>query len=225
MANTSCFLTEAQVRYAIENTTSNAEAARFLHIGSGTWKKYASMYIDPESNVSLYEHQKIVGAHRRIILPVSRYRRKTSNYYVAKDMLEIFDNKHPSYALSTFKKRLIREGWLVERCAKCGFQHRREYDYEMPIRLTFKDGNKHNYAFENIEFLCMNCYFIHIGNPLGGDKKYVIDENTGELRPLRDDRKILKNQTIRTGPFYEARKAVVDAMKKAKLEAKAYTEN
>jgi hypothetical protein len=30
----------------------------------------------------------------------------------------------------------------------------------MPIMLSFKDNDEKNYAAENLEMLCLNCYFM-----------------------------------------------------------------
>lgn len=200
-------ITEAQIRYAMENTTSNAEAAKWLHISPATWKKYAVRYIDEASGKNLYVLHKENGFAKRLVLPQTRYRRKASTPWAFQPtpIDEIFANKHPNFSLSTFKKRLIKEGWIQERCGCCGYQERRSYDYEMPLKMHWIDGNRKNYALENIQLLCLNCYFVHIGNPWGMNKQYCIDEVTGEPVPVHKDRLNLKKQVIRTGPYYHLR--------------------
>ena len=49
---------ESDIRYAMENTKSNAEAARFLKVSFTTYKKYARMYVDRETGKTLYEIHK-----------------------------------------------------------------------------------------------------------------------------------------------------------------------
>ena len=200
-------LTEAQIRYAMENTTSNAEAAKWLHISFSTWKKYAKLYMDSASSKSLYELHKETGFAKRLILPQTRYKRKASAPWAFQPtpIDEIFANKHLKYNVHTFKTRLIKEGWIQERCACCGFQERRQYDYEIPLKMHWVDGNKQNYTLENIQLLCFNCYFIHVGTPWGKDKHYYMDEVTGEPIPVRGDRKSLKEQRIKTGPYFQER--------------------
>lgn len=200
-------LNEAQIRYAMENTTSNAEAAKWLHISFSTWKKYAKLYMDSASSKSLYELHKETGFAKRLILPQTRYKRKASAPWAFQltPIDEIFANKHPKYNVHTFKSRLIKEGWIQERCACCGFQERRQYDYEIPLKMHWVDGNKQNYTLENIQLLCFNCYFIHVGTPWGKDKRYYMDEATGEPIPVRGDRKSLKEQKIKTGPYFQER--------------------
>ena len=197
-------LLESQIRYAMQNNTSNAEAAKWLHVSFTTWKKYAKMYIDPDTGKSLYELHKETGFAKRLVLPQTRYRRKASAPWAFQPtpIEEVFANKHLKYDVRRYKDRLIKEGWKQERCDCCGFQERRPYDYEVPLKMHWVDGDKKNYALENIQFLCLNCYFIHVGNPWGGEKQYKIDEATGEPVPVRGDRKSLKNQIIKVGPYH-----------------------
>jgi hypothetical protein len=200
-------LLESQIRYAMSNTTSNAEAAKWLHVSFATWKKYAKMYIDAATGKTLYDLHKENGMAKRLVLPQTRYRRKASAPWAFQPIPidEIFANKHPKYNLRSFKERLIKEGWISERCSCCGYQERRQYDYEVPLKLHWIDGNKQNYALENIQLLCFNCYFIHVGNPWGAEKQYYIDEATGEPVPIKGDRKSLKDQVIKTGPYFQER--------------------
>jgi hypothetical protein len=196
-------LTEAQIRYAIENTTSNSEAAAWLHVTIPTWKKYASLYIDEESGKSLFELHKKTGARKRLILPKTRYKRRSCNIPHAFQPIpieDIFANKHPNYAKYRFKARLIKDGWKQERCDCCGFQERRKYDLEVPIRMHWRDGNKENFALENIEFLCFNCFFINVGNPWGADKHFVIDDESGEpVLAHHKDPRLVSTQVVKVG--------------------------
>ena len=51
-------ISETEIRYAMENTKSNAAAARFLKVSFTTYKKYARMYTDSKSGKTLYELHK-----------------------------------------------------------------------------------------------------------------------------------------------------------------------
>jgi len=203
-------LIESQIRYAMANTLSNAEAARWLHVSKLTWRKYATKYIDAETGKNLYDLHRETGANKRIVLPKSRYRVKKRNSpwaYQALPMEDIFLNKHPNYSRNRFKERLIKEGWVAERCCNCGYQERRLYDYEVPLKLNFIDENKKNFSMENIRLLCYNCFFILVKNPDGGtSKQYRIDEVTGEPIPIRTDRKSIKYQMFKPGPYYQLNK-------------------
>ena len=48
-------ISESEIRYAMDNTKSNAEAARFMKVSFSTWKKYAKMYVDRETGMTLYD--------------------------------------------------------------------------------------------------------------------------------------------------------------------------
>jgi hypothetical protein len=200
-------LLESQVRYAMENTTSNSEAAKWLRISFSTWKKYARSYIDEATGKTLYDLHKENGFAKRLVLPQTRYRRKASAPWAFQPtpIDEVFANKHPKYSLHAFKTRLIKEGWIQERCSCCGFQERRQYDYEIPLKMHWVDGDKRNYALENIQLLCYNCYFINVGNLSGKEKHFHIDETTGEPVPVRGDRKSIREQTVKMGPYFTER--------------------
>ncbi len=49
---------ETDIRYAMDNTKSNAAAARFLKISFTSYKKYARMYTDRDTGKTLYELHK-----------------------------------------------------------------------------------------------------------------------------------------------------------------------
>ena len=99
-----------------ENTTSNLEASRWLHVSYPTWKKYASLYIDTETQLNLFELHKITGNQKRLLLPTTRYKRKavSAHTFQPVPLTEILENKHPKFNLRIFKKRLnhntMREG-------------------------------------------------------------------------------------------------------------------
>lgn len=210
-------LSESQIRYAMENTTSNAEAAKWLHVSFATWKKYAKMYFDAELGKDLYEIHKETGFAKRLVLPQTRYRRKASAPWAFQPtpIDEVFANKHPKYDLRRFKERLVKEGWKEERCECCGFQERRSYDYTVPLKMHWVDGNKANYALENVQFLCFNCYYLHVGAPWGSEKQFHIDPETGEPVPVRGDRKSIKEQTVKMGPYFKDRQAAIEKSKKS----------
>jgi hypothetical protein len=54
-------LTESQLRYAMENSFGNKDAARFLNIDYRTYKKYAKTFIDSETGKTLFEIHSKVG--------------------------------------------------------------------------------------------------------------------------------------------------------------------
>lgn len=200
-------LTESQIRYAMANTYSNAEAARWLHIAYPTWKKYAEIYIDAESGLTLLDLHKLTKRLKVKKLPKDQQpKRKTNwpNRFVAKPMSEIFDNKYPNYMLSRFRQRLVEEGHKEECCDACGFRDYRPFDYAIPLRMHWVDGNPHNYNLLNIQFLCFNCYFVNIGNfGKGTAKKYYLDAETGEPVPVRSTGKNAHHRDLMKVGFKE----------------------
>ncbi len=90
------------------------------------------------------------------------------------------------------KLRLITEGYLEEKCNKCGMNERRVIDYKIPLLLNFLDENKKNYSLNNIELLCYNCYFLWVGNvfstkQIQGIEDYVVPTSTYETDWELDD--------------------------------------
>ena len=206
-------LTESQIRYAMANTTSNKEASRWLHVSFATWKKYAKMYIDFETGKTLYDKHRDEGFAKRLILPKTKYKRKTMGptAFQPHKMEDVFANKYPTYSHQTFKNRLINEGWIEERCSCCGFQERREYDYTVPLKMHWVDGNNKNYVLTNIQLLCFNCFYIHVGNPWGAERKYTFDEVTGEPVPVHPRKAPAKD--IPTGPYFQKKENLIDKYK------------
>lgn len=58
IGKTALDIPESEIRYAMENTKSNAEAARFLKVSFTTYKKYARLYTDRDTGKTLYELHK-----------------------------------------------------------------------------------------------------------------------------------------------------------------------
>lgn len=154
-------LTEAEVRYAMANTCSNSDAARFLHIGPACWRKYASMYFDPATGKTLYQLHKNVSGKGR-----AKYHRATR--VTSKEILE---GLHPTFPASKIKERLLEDGVFQEMCAMCGYHEQRLSDYTVPLVLIFKDGNRNHHSRENLDLICWNCYYLHYGDVR--EKRYI----------------------------------------------------
>lgn len=150
-------LREDDIRLAMQNTKSNKAAARFLGVHYLTYRAYAKKFKD-EDGISLFDkHLNMAGKgikkwpaidHKKIPLQ------------------DILDGKYPNYVPTRMKWRLIQEGHLPEKCANCGFNHKRPVDNKVPLILNFIDNNIHNFKLENMEFLCYNCYFLLVGTPM-----------------------------------------------------------
>jgi hypothetical protein len=155
------FLLQSDVERAMKMTRSNVAAAKYLRVSLQTYKKYAMRYFD-ESGVSLYEKHKNQAGKlvHKTFLNGGNTRNKVT-------MEDIFDNKHPNISIQKFKDRLINRGYIAEKCNLCGFDEHRVTDMQIPLLLSFKDCNKKNFALENLELLCYNCYYLTVGNIIG----------------------------------------------------------
>lgn len=153
--NQPLYLTEAEIKYAMAHTKSNTEAAKYLGISIGAWTRYAKLYFDPVTSKSLYEmHCNYKG--NRVSHGQGKY--KT-------DINEILEGKHPGYDPRRLKTRLLREAIKDESCELCGFNERRIIDYQVPLILTWKDGDNRNHSIDNLQLICYNCYMLTIGDP------------------------------------------------------------
>jgi hypothetical protein len=156
-------LSEIEIRYAIENTKSNAEAARFLKVSFTTWKKYAKMYKDSETGRSLYDlhtNQAGVGITKEV------QKAAAGRYSID----QILSGNAPTYPTWKLRNRLLALGIFTEECASCGYAERRITDDTVPLLLDHIDGDETNHRVENLQLLCLNCYYQQVGAPFNKDK-------------------------------------------------------
>jgi hypothetical protein len=155
-------ITETEIRYAMSNTKSNHQAARFLRISYETYSKYAKLYLYSASGKNLFElHKNIQGKGMR----KGSFAKRTSH---EETMQRIFDGKRPTIKGHELKAKLIRYQYVEEKCALCGFEERRAIDYSIPLVLDFKDGDRKNFNLENLQLVCYNCMYLTSHNPLNG---------------------------------------------------------
>jgi len=150
------------ILFAISNTKSNKEAARFLNVSFNTYKKYAKEYIDDETGKTLFElhyNPNNVKKDKNTDGVVYTSYKKLS----LDNILVKHQNKLP---ISDFKLRdmLIDNNYKVDRCDSCGFDTPRITDNRVPLLLTYLDSDKTNKEIDNIQFLCANCYYLYIGD-------------------------------------------------------------
>lgn len=157
-------LGESEIRYAIENTRSNAEAARFIKVSFTTYKKYAKMYTDSKTQLTLYDmHTNQAGYGITKNTP-----RATNGMY---SIEKILAGDYPSYPTWKLRNRILALGILNEECSSCGYAERRVTDDTVPLLLDHTDGNTTNHRIENIQLLCLNCYYQQTGNPFKENKE------------------------------------------------------
>ena len=152
-------LTKEDILRAMKMTRSNLAAARYLHVSYNHYKKYAKMYKNDEGVTLLEVHKNQSGTG------IPKFALKGSSKIPLMDLLE---GRVPieHFKAKEIKERLIFEGMIEEKCAKCGFSERRIKDTKVPVILNFIDGNKKNWHLDNLEFLCYNCSFLYAASPI-----------------------------------------------------------
>jgi len=162
--------TENDIRYAMENSKSNSEAARFLKVSFTTYKKYAKMYTDSASGKTLWElHKNQAGKGIRKDV----CRANSGPYSIDK----ILQGEHPNYPTWKLRNRLLALGIFEEECSCCGHEERRITDDTTPLLLDHIDGDETNHILENLRMLCLNCYYSQVGNPFNQNKEHFWNYN------------------------------------------------
>lgn len=151
-------LSEGTIRNAMKSTQSNQQAARYLRMSYDTYRKYAKLYVDQESGLTLFElHKNAAGKG------ISRVR-WDHEFSIEKLDQILTKSKYKPFNIEKVKSRLLYEGRLRSECYRCGNSEKRVIDYKQPIVLSFKNGDKTDWRFENLEMICYNCHFLYIGN-------------------------------------------------------------
>ena len=167
-------ITREQILNAINHTTSNMAASRFLGVGRRTYQKYAKMYkIDENNEFS----QSIYHFYNRKSQKGIKKRRKGKNIYDTKKIIEEGEFVYNQMFLRV-KEQLFADGHLKDECMLCNFNKKRYSDYKPPLVLHFKDNDKRNFRLENLEVYCYNCYFLYKADPLSGRELKIIEQKT-----------------------------------------------
>lgn len=180
-------LLESEVLAAQSISKTEAEVARKLGVSFMTYRKYAKMY----------------GLYGRVANMAGKgvskaIKNEDSGKYPLNKVLE---GKFPHYSTNRLKVRLIRSNRMEEKCNKCNFAERRISDNITPLLLNYVDGNTKNKKAENLEFLCYNCYFLHVNNPFGCRKSFKVDnavkaEDHTEIELSSEELEQIKNEAI-----------------------------
>jgi len=133
--------TKGLVQDAIDKTLSMRQASKYIGMSYNTFKKYAKMYDlwVPVSGKGI-PHDSV---------PVWGLK--------VKDLL---DGQHPNYPHWKLQEKLIKHGYLVEKCNACGESRLRESDLKGPVLLDYLDNDPSNRHIDNLRLLCFNCYFL-----------------------------------------------------------------
>jgi len=182
-------LTKEDILRAQKYTKSNRAAARYLGISYNIYKGFAKLFKNEDGKTLFELHLNPSG--KGIKKHLGGYGKSKKNIKAA--LMDVLEGRIDiaNYTIDILKTRLVQEGYLLEECKSCKFNERRVIDYKVPLVLNFKDKNKKNWKLENLEFLCYNCYFLHIGNiwsenQLQQMEDYQMDSNKFNKDPQFD---------------------------------------
>jgi hypothetical protein len=150
-------LMESEIKEAQGKARSAMEAARILGVSYNTYKKYAKLY-------GIFEDLKNpegVGIQKGFNIKKGKY-----------SLDDILKGEYPDYPVWKLKRRLISNGYMLEKCNECGFEERRLTDHKVPLVLDHMDGDRTNHKYDNLRMLCLNCSFLINGNLTGPRKEY-----------------------------------------------------
>jgi hypothetical protein len=150
-------LMESEIKEAQGKARSAMEAARILGVSYNTYKKYAKLY-------GVFEDLKNpegVGIQKGFNIKKGKY-----------SLDDILKGDYPDYPVWKLKRRLISNGYMLEKCNECGFEERRLTDHKVPLVLDHMDGDRTNHKYDNLRMLCLNCSFLINGNLTGPKKEY-----------------------------------------------------
>jgi hypothetical protein len=142
-------LTKNIILESHKHTKSNNAAAKWLNVSYNTYKKWAKYYdvFDQHLNPKGFGIKK-GWAYYRIPL----------------DKILSGERQPPvNYTHTTIKRRFIKEGYIDEECAVCGYNERNLKSEEVCLTIDFENGNHKDFSAENVRLLCPNCYLSYNG--------------------------------------------------------------
>ncbi|PPD55282.1 MAG: HNH endonuclease [Methylotenera sp.] len=134
---------ETKLRAIIETSQSQSDVLRKIGLKTAsnatTLVKYIAKYEIDTSHFTPYAN------------------RKPSNGFIATPLCDILIENSPHIDRSSLKRRLVKEGILEYKCAKC--DNMGEWNGEpLTLHLEHKNGINNDNRRENLEFLCPNCH-------------------------------------------------------------------
>lgn len=175
---------EPHVKYVYNNhdIRSNYQASIYLNVSRLKWKKYAMLYIEPESKLSYFElfkrrafEDRAIRA-KKLFLELRNRKVKASHHirYINKLNTNTLGKR---FKVSTIKRNLIEHGILKEECACCGFSEKSIakndlINNKVPLLLDHINEDYKDFRVANLQLLCLNCFFILVGNPIMIYQKY-----------------------------------------------------
>ena len=124
-----------------QESATMAEAARKLNMHLNTFSRYAKKFGCYQPNPG-----------RKGIQHGPRLDRISTD--------DILQGLYPDYQTYKLKKRLIREGYIEDKCCKCGWCQKPDGAEFTPCELHHKDGDCRNHKRDNLELICPNCHSL-----------------------------------------------------------------
>ena len=126
-------ITEQEIKDAISNSVSMAQAADSLGLAFSTFKRYAVKY-------DVYDASNQAGK---------------GTTKVKKKLSDVFSGK-VHMVTSNLRVRLIREGFKTHECEECGIS---EWNGKtISLELDHVSGIRSDNSLENLKLLCPNCH-------------------------------------------------------------------
>ncbi len=73
---------------------------------------------------------------------------------------DILNGKYPHFQTYKLKLRLIREGYLEDKCSICGWDKKPNGSKFTPCELDHINGNPTDHRLENLRLICPNCHSL-----------------------------------------------------------------
>jgi hypothetical protein len=128
------------IEEAILKTNSMAQAAALLGMKFSTFKRKAgSLYVPNQGGK---------GSTKPFV---------RNGYGEKREILDILEGRFPTYPTNKLKKRLLEEGFLVNKCSECGLSDTWNGN-PIVLQLDHINGINNDHRLENVRLLCPNCH-------------------------------------------------------------------
>ncbi len=169
---------ESHIKYAYEvlQLRSNAKACEFFNVTALKWARYAKGFREPESGLTYYQ-LFTKRARQDSVVRFSKLRELHRLKRQKEGMRKLFirrmkDNQLTSRTkISRIKLGMIQSELIKEECACCGFKEKSiskdpAIGGRVPLILDHINEDYKDFRFENLQLLCLNCFYNLIGSPI-----------------------------------------------------------